>query len=310
MMRTRGDLLIWVNRLFASKSKDDALAAEQQISKIVGNVTQDFDPTEPVVERSDIVPNSLPKGATDFPASKLSDEQVLQLNLLLPWAAVTLDEDGRHIGSPWSDIKRATPQSLLDKRHVALNRIYPFAGKHILEVGCFEGIHTISCLSLGARVTAVEGRIENLLKTLTRLWCYGFRADVARWDLEEDAPANIPAAWDLLHHVGVLYHLSDPVRHLQHVLARTGEAVLLDTHVATDAAAANASYDVDGKSYAYYHHHENTSSPFAGVRDHAKWILVEDIQALLEAAGFNDIRMYSDRIERNGRRITLWAFKR
>jgi len=309
-MRTRGDLLIWVNRLFSSSNVDDALVAEQQITKIAADVAKNFTAAEPIVERSDLAPNSLPKGSKDFPVSKLSDEQVLQLNSLLPWAAVTLDEQQRHIGSPWSDSKRATPQSLIDKRHVALNKIYPFAGKHILEVGCFEGIHTISCVSLGARVTAVEGRIENLLKTLTRLWCYDYSADVKRWDLEEEAPADVPPNWDLLHHVGVLYHLSDPVRHLEHVLSRTNEAVLLDTHVATDAAAANASYEVNGKAYAYYHHDENTSSPFAGVRDHAKWILLEDIEELLKEAGFNDIHMYSDRIERNGRRITMWAFKK
>ena len=309
-MRTRGDLLIWVNRLFSSSNVDEALAAEQQITKIVADVAQNFDGSEPIVERSELAPNSLPKGTKDYPVSRLSDEQVLQLNSLLPWAAVTLDEQQRHIGSPWSDIKRATPQSLVDKRHVALNKVYPFAGKHVLEVGCFEGIHTISCMSLGARVTAVEGRIENLLKTLTRLWCYDYRADVKRWDLEEEAPADIPSSWDLLHHVGVLYHLSDPVRHLQHILSRTSEAVLLDTHVATDAAAATASYEVNGQTYAYYHHHENTSSPFAGVRDHAKWMLVEDIEQLLKSAGFNDIHMNSDRIERNGRRITLWAFKK
>lgn len=308
-MRIRGDLMIWVNRLFSSNNIDDAVAAELQITKITGNVIKNFDGSEQIVERSDLTPNSLP-GGSGYPVSSLSDEQVLQVNSLLPWAAVTLDESGRHIGSPWSTDKRSTPQSLIDKRHRALDKVYPFAGKHILEVGCFEGIHTISCASLGARVTAVEGRMENLLKTITRLWCYGYQADVKRWDLEEDAPADIPPDWDLLHHVGVLYHLSDPVRHLQHVLARTREAVLLDTHVATDLASASSSYEVDGHSFAYYHHDENTSSPFAGVRDHAKWMLVEDIERLLAAAGFSDIRMSSDRIERNGRRITLWAFKK
>lgn len=216
---------------------------------------------------------------------------------------------GRHLGSAWRSNKRANIRYLVEGRHVAFNEAYPLAGKHVLEVGCFEGIHTISCLHHGATVTAVDCRIENLLKTLTRLWCYGYRADVKRWDLEEDAHADIPQSWDMLHDIGVLYHLSDPVRHLRDALKRTREALLLDTHVAQNESTAAESYEVDGHSFGFERHGEKSVSPFAGVRDHAKWLVLEELQELIATEGFKDDRVKSDRAERNGRRVTVWAFR-
>lgn len=300
--------MIWLNRLLAARSVEDAKIAEQEIGASVSELVRGFDASSHSVQRSPVGPRMLPPGS-NFPISSFSDDQLLQLNSLLPWAAMTVDEHGRHLGSAWRSNKRANVQYLVEGRHVAFNEAYPLAGKHVLEVGCFEGIHTISCLHHGATVTAVDSRMENLLKTLTRLWCYGYQADVKRWDLEEDAPADIPESWDVLHHIGVLYHLSDPVGHLRHALKRTREALLLDTHIAPGEEAATESYEVDGQSFRFERHGEKSVSPFAGVRDHAKWLVLEELQGLIAAEGFKDVRVKSDRAERNGRRITLWAFR-
>jgi hypothetical protein len=37
--------------------------------------------------------------------------------------------------------------------------------------------------------------------------------------------------------------------------------------------------------------------------------LLEDLIRLFAAHGFGDLRIVSDRDERNGRRVTLWAFR-
>jgi SAM-dependent methyltransferase len=307
-MRARGDLMVWLNRLLTAENSEQADEAERSLRKSAAQFAQNLNFSDSSVARSEVKQGMLPPGGP-FPVSAMSDEDLSKLNTILPWAAITVDEHGRHLGSAWSEDKRANVNKLVERRHVAFDEAFPLKDKHVLEVGCFEGIHTISLLALGAKVTGVDSRLENLLKTNTRLWCYGFDAHVKKWDLEEEASVDIPASFDVLHHVGVLYHLSDPVGHLRDVLKRTGEALLLDTHVARDKEDTTSEYAVGGKSYRYYHYGEDTASPFGGERDHAKWLLLDDLQDIIRGEGFGDVRVVSDRNERNGRRITLWAFR-
>lgn len=308
-MRSRGDLMIWVARLLAAQDLKTAKSAESGIRESAAAYLNDIEQgVASGLDRVDVNDAMLPAGANG-PLSDFSDEIIVRLNGMLPWAAMTVDGQGRVLGSAWSPNKRSRVQNLVEPRHTAFDAIFPLKGKHILEVGCFEGIHTIGCINLGAKVTAVDSRIENLVKTLVRLWCYDKSADVRLWNLEDDAPAYIPVHWDILHHIGVLYHLTDPVAHLSIALARTGDALLLDTHVATDEAHANMAYEARGKSFRYFHYGERSESPFAGVKDHAKWLLLDDLTGLISDQGFEDVRVVSDRAEGNGRRVTIWAFR-
>lgn len=244
------------------------------------------------------------------PVSELSDEELRDLNLLLPWAAMTVDQNGRLLGRPWSSSKRDGIDNLLDSRPVAFSEAFPLQDRHVVEMGCFEGVHTLGLLLLGARVTAVDGRMENVLKTMARVWAYGRSCEVRLWNFERQMPGSMPLRWDVLHHIGVLYHLSNPIEHLNEVLPRTDSAVLLDTHIADDGEA-DQSYDVGGYSYAFRRKGEPhaASAPFAGLRDHAKYLLLTDLVDLLRRHGFVDTRVVSDRQERNGRRVTIWAFR-
>ena len=160
-MRDRADAIVWLNRLLSARSVEDAKVAEQEIGASISELVRSFDASSDSIQRSTVGPRMLPPGR-NFPISNFSDEQFLQLNSLLPWAAMTVDEHGQHLGSAWRSNKRANIQYLVEGRHVAFDEAYPLAGKHVLEVGCFEGIHTISGLHHGATVTAVDSRIENL----------------------------------------------------------------------------------------------------------------------------------------------------
>jgi hypothetical protein len=252
-----------------------------------------------------------PKGLAARRIDALTNDELQKLNLLLPWAAMTSDSRGRVVGSAWSPKKRNLVHSFVDRHHTAFNDRLPMADQHILEIGCFEGVHTIGCLLLGAQVTAVDGRIENIVKTLTRLWAYELSANVLLWDVEREPPTLVPDSWDILHHIGVLYHQTNPVEHLRTVLPRTRRGVLLDTHVAFDEASATESYEVAGKPYRYAHYREKDIhvNPFSGMLDHAKWLLSEDLHAICREFGFTDVRTVEDHEERNGRRVTIWAFR-
>ncbi len=250
-------------------------------------------------------------GSEIAPVSRLTDQELQELNRLLPWGAMTVDQNGRPVGTAWSAEKRSQVHGLVESRLIAFDRQFPLAGRSVAELGCFEGIHTLGLLLLGASVTAVDGRIENVLKTLVRIWAYGRTCDVALWNFEQPAHAGLPARWDMIHHVGVLYHLPNPVEHLDEVLPRTVSAVLLDTHVATNEDHTNAAYTVDGRSYRYFRKGEPhaASSPFAGMNDHAKYMLLDDLTDHIRRHGFADTRVVSDRMERHGRRVTIWAFR-
>lgn len=245
------------------------------------------------------------------PVSDMTDGELADLNRLLPWAAMTADPAGRIVGNAWSHTKRAAVHHLIDRRQAAFNDTFSLKGKHVLEIGCFEGIHTLGLHLLGARVTGVDSRVENILKTMARLWAYGVRHETVLWNVEHAVPTTLPAEWDVLHHVGVLYHVTNPVEHLLEVLPRTRSAVLLDTHVSNNLEAAVESYEVAGKTYNYFRQPEPVAghSPFAGMEDHAKYLVVEEMMDLLVEQGFTDTRLVENRAERNGRRVMIWAFR-
>jgi tRNA (mo5U34)-methyltransferase len=247
----------------------------------------------------------------DAPLRRMDDAQLADFNELLPWAGQSVDPLERVVGAAWSARKRSKITPTIDRRHRAFNDAFPLAGRHVLEVGCFEGIHSISLMLLGARVTGVDARTENVIKTLARTWAYGLRCEGVLWDLEGQAPPDAPPDWDVLHHVGVLYHQTNPVESLTELLARTRHAVLLDTHVAEDEADAGRTYDACGETWRYAFRPEphNAVSPFAGMRDHAKYLVVEDLMALVARQGFKDVRLAEDRAERNGRRVTIWGLR-
>ena len=151
----------------------------------------------------------------------ISDEELDRLNALLPWSAYVVDQRGRRFGNWYSPNKRSDPQPVPDPRIVELHRRVDLSNRHVLEVGCFEGIHTVALCGVAGKVTAVDGRIENVAKTLVRCGLLGCAADCFCWDVETDFPEVMPRNWDVLHHIGVLYHLADPVGHLQRLLPKT-----------------------------------------------------------------------------------------
>ena len=112
---------------------------------------------------------------------------------------------------------------------------------------------------------------------------------------------------DVIHHVGVLYHLKDPVSHLLKLANNAKDGLLLDTHYAS-SEMINSCYVVNSKEYRYFGYGEKgRNEVFSGMYDHAKWLLLEDIKELLKQIGFSDIRISKDFQQRTGPRVTLFA---
>jgi tRNA (mo5U34)-methyltransferase len=238
----------------------------------------------------------------------LSDEELTELNRLLPWHSFTVDAHGRRFGDAAWAAKRDVPQVIPDPRVVQLDEWFGLADKHVLEVGCFEGIHTVALAERAKVMTAVDARIENVVKTIVRASLYGFKPTVFRLDLEGDVEMRRLEA-DVLFHVGVLYHLRDPIRHLLDLGRFVRVGVLLDTHIAEESEAVNAMV-VDGREYFYRRFAEGgVRDVFSGMYDHAKWLTEPTIVELLQTSGFAHVRLLERRAERNGPRILLVASK-
>jgi 2-polyprenyl-3-methyl-5-hydroxy-6-metoxy-1,4-benzoquinol methylase len=312
MVPTRAKVQQALNILLAAKSPKGRARANDQLQSILHAHLESVGAPagEPNVVRVTGRTRQL-LGETRAPVSQLTDEELEDFNQILPWGGMTVDQNGRLVGQSWSADKRGTPGNLVDPRQIKFAKAHRVKGRQVLEIGCFEGVHTLGLLLLGARVTAVDGRVENVIKTLARLWAYDRSCEVVLWNVEAEPPATLAESWDVLHHIGVLYHLSNPVEHLNQILPRIRAGVLLDTHVASNEQEAGQSYCVGERTYRFRHKPEPhaDSSPFAGMKDHAKYLLLEDLIELLTANGFANVQVVSDRAERNGRRVTLWAFR-
>ena len=90
----------------------------------------------------------------------LRGEDLSRLNDLLPWQWFTLDLHGRRFGKQVSSKKRNLPQPIPVHRIIELNRLFPLGGLSVLEVGCFEGAHTIALAGYSAKVIGHDSRME------------------------------------------------------------------------------------------------------------------------------------------------------
>ncbi|MBW4613045.1 MAG: methyltransferase domain-containing protein [Desmonostoc vinosum HA7617-LM4] len=240
----------------------------------------------------------------------LSDQDLQELNDILQWNCFVIDSHGRRFGNQAGHNKRNTPQIIPDKRILLMNEYFNLADKHVLEIGCFEGIHTIALAKLAQQVTAFDARIENVVKTIVRCSLFGLHPTIFKLNIEEDCQNYQDLLkTDVMHHVGVLYHLKDPVQHLLDLGKYIRQGVMLDTHYALDQDATET-YEVNSKKYYYKRSQEGGyNDVFSGMYELAKWLKLDDIVSLLNETGFRKVEIIEHRNERNGPRVLLIASK-
>ena len=240
---------------------------------------------------------------------RLSDDDLDRLNRLLPWSCFTVDGRGRRLGDAAWTGKREEPQKIPDRRILLMDERFGLSDSHVLEIGCFEGVHTIGLCQRAQRVTAVDARVENVVKTIVRCAFHACHPAVFTCDIEAaDASTELASLnADLVHHVGVLYHLQDPFTHLRGLGAMAGRGLLLDTHVAPPEEATDEMV-VNGETFRYKRYAEGgKSEAFSGMYDHAKWLTLDTLVELLNRAGYTSVDVVEKRMERNGPRVLLLA---
>jgi len=239
----------------------------------------------------------------------LSDAELDRVNRMLPWTCFTVDSKGRRLGVPFSATKRATEQVIPDQRLVDFHSYFDISKSSVLEVGCYEGVHTVGLCQTGATVCAADGRIENVIKTIARCMLYGVFPDVIRLDVDSTIAVSKLQEFDFVHHIGVLYHLTDPAGSLSATLEKTKRAMLLDTHV-VKPGEGTSSINIGGVIFETAIYREGgISDPFSGLSAHSVWLSLDAILFIAERSGFNPVRL-DIREERNGRRVLVYLSKR
>ena len=247
-------------------------------------------------------------GRNEIPyVDSLSDTDLVRLNRMLHWSCFTVDRNGRRFGNATSPAKRNNPEIIPDRRALLLHEKFHLSDKHVLEIGCLEGIHTIGLSRIAKTVTAIDARIENVVRTIVRCAFFGCHPTVFKCDIDEEPlPVDLIRA-DIAYHVGVLYHLKDPVRHLTSLGDFIGQGIMLDTHYALDHEA-DQNYETLGRQVRYKRYVEaGYADPFSGMSADSKWLRLEDIVDRLKAAGFSAVNLIEERMERNGPRVLLTA---
>jgi len=245
------------------------------------------------------------RDARQMTAPMIEDRDLDEINSRLPWQAGAPLPDGRILGRLGARPgKRDRAGHIPDRRITRLNEAVPLNDLRVLEVGCFEGIHTVGLCQFSKSVTAVDVRPWNVVKTLTRLACHGASAKVFVHDVERlhDELGH----FDVVFHCGVLYHLLNPVEHLL-ALGRICRRVFLDTHIARDEVEL-ISHQVHGSSYqGAYHVEGGWSDAFSGRHSKSLWLTLDSLKAALTRSGFHRLDLWEMREERNGPRIALLA---
>lgn len=235
----------------------------------------------------------------------ISDEILDEVNAMLDWRAAAPLPDGRILGK-MHEKKRATINGIPDKRITILNNLVPLADRSVLEIGCFEGIHTMGLLHYTKNVTAIDVRPVNVLKTLTRLSLSGASAPVFIANCEKlDASFG---RFDIVFHFGVLYHLMQPVEHIR-ALAEFTDTIYLDTHFATRERSTET-VTIGGHTYDFALFNEHGwLDPFSGADPGSIHLSYDSLKRAVINAGFVNYRLINYRDERNGPRVLIFASK-
>jgi hypothetical protein len=169
----------------------------------------------------------------------------------------------------------------------ALDRVFPLAGKSIIEFGPLDGSQTAGLVRAGARrVACVESRPENLIKTLLAGHVFGWKGVELIADDFHNTDGATYGTFDLAFAHGVYYHSLVPLLFLENLLSLS-DNVFLGGFCASDDRPA---YDYQvlehqGERYRAKPYQEATRMFTAGVNDVAYYFHGDDLMDFFRRRG-------------------------
>jgi hypothetical protein len=161
-------------------------------------------------------------------------------------------------------------------------------GLHILDLGAYEGAHSVALARLGAEVVAVEGREEHVRRA---------RASKEQWNLDNltivhgDARRLIreQGRFDVVLCLGLLYHLdTDDLGPFVEAIGDTGCALaIVETQI---SLSSPHSFSYRGHEYRGRRYDEEIEEPGASLDNRVSfWLTRPSLVNLLSRAGFSSI---------------------
>jgi hypothetical protein len=185
--------------------------------------------------------------------------------------------------------------------------------RRILEIGPFEGYHSIFLEKMGVRENiAIESRPENLRKCQRIKEKFQLNhTQFLQYDLErlyrgEDIP-SFSGPFDLVFCLGVLYHLPDPGRGLEWMRSQSS-TLFLGTHYVRRNGKNSTTYSYRKKSYRGQEVAEaGIACPIAGMSPTSMHLYEDDLLRLIQDVGYSRIWMLGKDVQNHNVYITLLA---
>jgi len=191
----------------------------QKLAGFRSDPTQEIGASNPVAENTTPPQESAPTGRSPTAIASLRAE----VERRSPWYSYYDFGDRIEAVSPWPQVNRQHFQERADRLFAALAKHVRPSECSLLDVGCSDGYFSIDAARRGfGRVVGVDFREDSIERAR-------FAAGVLGIDSVEFRVGNVyePAdlgdpRYDVVICQGLFYHLSDPVRALRNVRARTG----------------------------------------------------------------------------------------
>lgn len=256
--------------------------------------------------------NSLPAWITE--PTPIIDEVIR-----IPWKTSVLHMANKHYAP--AKLVHWRTEFGDDYRIKYITHFIDVRGKNVLELGPYEGQHTIILEKMGAKkITSLEGRAENLEKCLRikkkyRLENTEFILKNIEDLYEGHDKLKSRQQYDLVFCFGLLYHLPDPVKALSW-MKKQGKQLLLGTQYVeeSDLSYYQSSdfqpftYTSGRKKYRGMKHQEGGLIDTAsGMSAYSVWLYESELVKALTAAGYKKIHILGKDLQCNLPHITVLA---
>ena len=177
-----------------------------------------------------------------------------------------------------------------DPRIIDFLTWFPNGGK-VLELGSFEGSHTIRLVQ-SPRIEFVMGlegkdyliQRSKLIKAISG----GKKMDFAKCDFETD-DISVFGRFDAVFCAGLLYLLSKPWEIIDKI-ASVSDSLFISTHYARTARSSSNGFDGE------YHENEPYEAPLSGLSQRSFWLTFDSLVKALQQNDFEvvNVRHYND----------------
>ena len=173
-----------------------------------------------------------------------------------------------------------------------LDLLFPLHGKGVIEFGPFDGCQTLGLAHLGANVTSIEARAENVTKTRAALDATGMPGTV-RMDDFHNVDAAHYGRFDLAFAHGVYYHSIAPFLFLENLISLS-DSIFLGGFCATDVSPQGPWHQLthDGRVYRVKPYREGTNYT-AGINEIGYFFDADELMGFFGAHDFS-VEVVSD----------------